>query len=66
MSWNFNSIPANEHPKIKEALEGHNLAAIILIHDKYELSHHQMCCCDSSIKTELYNEIEFWYNNIRT
>lgn len=66
MSWEFNKIPQEEHHKIETALQGHDLAAIILLHDKYEVSKIAMCCCEGALKKELYDEIEFWYNNIKT
>lgn len=64
--WDFSKIPEIEHKAVETALNEHNLGAIILLHDKYELSKIQMCCCDKELKTDLYNEIEFWYHNIRT
>lgn len=66
MSWQFNKIPESDYPKLETALSGHDLGAIILLHDKYEVSNIQMCCCEKELKTELYNEIEFWYSRIKT
>lgn len=65
MIWNFKKISDSEYERIKTALRGHDQSTIILIHDRYEVSKIQMCCCENSLKTELYEEIEFWFNNLR-
>lgn len=65
MSWEFKNIPENEFEKLETAIKGKDLATVIYLHDRYDVSKIAMCCCEAETRTELFNEIEFWYYNLR-
>lgn len=51
----IDKIPPEEIPKIKEAVEGHNIGYLVYIHDRYELTSYRYCCGTPGRQGEVYD-----------
>lgn len=60
MQFDFDKIPANQYDAIVRAINGHNTTALVLIHEKYNLSDDNLCCSGQKYVSEAYTLFENW------
>lgn len=48
-------IPKSEIPRLIEAIEGHDISTLVLIHDKYEVTSYVYCCGTPGKQGEVYD-----------
>jgi hypothetical protein len=64
MQWDWDKIPVDMFPKIREYIETLQYGSLLFIHNELELSGNNYCCGDAVTGT-MYNEFKWEYNKGR-
>lgn len=60
MQFDFDKLPENQYERVARAIIGHDTGTLVLIHQKYELSEHRLCCSGQKAVSDAYELFEFW------